>query len=189
MAQAAIDSVGESRDRMETRCQQYWTRWHNTQSSPTSLASWTRRLITNASIPDDLDDDRARLISNIQSYADPFSRWLLAGIGGCIVGSQPAVAQSSSELLKAGFCNRWVAPVLVALWGLFVLSLVGTGIFRFANGWRKRQSNHPQTTFEGRKEMKGSRFAFIAVILAFAAERLFAFLVVDLVDCVSSLMM
>ncbi len=113
---------------------------------------------------------------------------LLSGIVGSSVVTPLAVAQSSSELLEAGLCNRWVAPAAIAVWGLGVLYLTGIGIFRFVNGWRKSKSGHSAKILEGRKEMKRSFFPVIAAILVVAAERLFAFLVVDLVSCVSALL-
>ncbi|MFC6964736.1 hypothetical protein [Halocatena marina] len=44
-----------------------------------------------------------------------------------------------------------VDAVLIALWGLFVLFLTGSGIFRVVNGWRKTRSSQSQKIREGRK--------------------------------------
>ncbi|WP_248910485.1 hypothetical protein [Halocatena marina] len=80
-----------------------------------------------------------------------------------------------------------VDAVLIAAWGLFVLFLTGSGIFRFVNGWRKTRSSRSRKIREGRKEMKGSFYAFGAALIVIGAERLFAFWIVDVMDCALAL--
>lgn len=110
---------------------------------------------------------------------------LLSGAVGVLLLAQPVVAQSSSELLNKGVCQTRAGSLIGMAWGAFILLLAGTAMYSFANGMRKMNSTDTTKITEGRQLVKGSGYSIIGALVLLAGERVFAFLGLPFLECIT----
>lgn len=126
--------------------------------------------------------DKNRILTELRrtgQYALPPR--ILQAITLIALASVPAAAQDAGNVM----CQAGIGQLLTLAFGVLVIALVLTAVFRFGNGIRKMSDPRSKKKQEGRQELMGGGIAAVGALLISSAPALLSAIGLSTIQCVS----